>query len=66
MLDFARNAAFWAALGAMLAALGVEIPQALVTHILELLAILSGLIGIIRSLREAGYQVKKEATPPAA
>jgi uncharacterized membrane protein len=64
MFGFLRNSAFWGALGVLLAALGVEIPQEVVTHILEALAILAALVGIIRSLFEHGYRVKLETPPP--
>jgi len=64
MFTFLRNPAFWSSIAAVLAALGVEVPQALLTHILELLAILSGIVGIVRAMLDAGYRVKVEAPPP--
>jgi uncharacterized membrane protein len=63
MFGFLRQSAFWAALGALLAALGVEVPKEFVAHILEVLAILAALVGIIRSMFEAGYRVKVEPPP---
>lgn len=50
-----RNPAFWGSLGALLAALGLEmIPaQQLIEHIIAAVAAVSGVIGIINTLRSA-------------
>lgn len=53
MVAILSNPALWASLGALLAALGLEmIPaQQLIEHIIAAVAAISGIIGIINTLR---------------
>jgi len=39
--------AFWASLGVIIGALGLELPQALWTHVAELIAAASGIVGVV-------------------
>lgn len=56
------NPAFWASLGSLLAALGLEmIPaQQLIEHIIAAIAAVSGIIGIVSTLRAAGHRLRYE------
>jgi uncharacterized membrane protein len=45
------NPALWASLAGLLAAIGVEIPNMLVEHIIEAIAALCGIVGIVFSWR---------------
>jgi len=55
MLGVLTNPAAWASLAGLLAALGVvEISQALLSHVLELVGALAGIIGIVTAMRSHG------------
>lgn len=47
MTDIIRNPAIWAALAAILAALGVELPEHAGETILEWLSVVAGIIAIV-------------------
>jgi len=54
MTDFLTNPAFWAAIAALLAAIGViELEAAMWQHIIEVVAGVSAIIGIIFAARDA-------------
>jgi uncharacterized membrane protein len=53
MKDFLTNPAAWAAIGVLLAAIGVELPQGLIHHICEAIAAIMGIIGILFAARDA-------------
>ena len=65
-MGFLGNEAFWAAVAALLAALGVEIPSQPGDTILEALAMLAALVSIVQSLMRAGhrFQYVKPQQPP--
>jgi len=48
--------AFWASLGVIIGALGLELPQALWTHVAELVAAAAGVVGLISAWRGKGTQ----------
>ena len=52
MIDLLRNPAFWAGVGVILAALGVELPEKAGETILEWLSVISGVIAIIFAIRD--------------
>jgi len=51
-VNLITDPAFWSALGVLLAAVGVEAPRALTTHIAEAIAAISGIVGIIMAWRD--------------
>jgi len=51
--DFLTNPSFWAAIGVLFAAIGVEIPGGLLEHIVEAIAAIMGIIGIVFAARDA-------------
>jgi len=48
--------AFWASLGVILAAVGLELPNALWMHIAELVAAAAGVVGIVSAWLRRGTQ----------
>ena len=57
-----RNPALWASIGALLAALGLEmIPaQQIIEHVIAAVAAISGIIGIIGAMRSAWAERAKQ------
>lgn len=60
--------AFWASIGALLGAIGLEmIPaQQIGEHVIAAVAAVSGIIGIINTLWNAGHRVRYEHAQPDA
>lgn len=65
MLALLSNPAFWASVGSLLAAVGLEmIPaQQLIEHIIAAIAGISGIIGIIGALWQRQTQKETPETP---
>ena len=65
MFELIRNPALWASIGSLLAAIGLEMvpAQALIEHIIALVAAVSGLIGILQTLRSHGYRIQAPVKP---
>ena len=61
-----NNPAFWASLAALLAAIGVIVPEQLPQHLVELFAALAAIIGIVEVWLWGGRAQKVAAPPPTA
>jgi len=65
-MAFISNPAFWGALAALLASMGVQLlpSETLTQHIIEAVASVAALVGVIMTLWEAGHRVHYEKTAP--
>ena len=65
-MSFMRDPAFWGALAALLASLGVQLlpSETLTQHLIEAVAAVAALVGVIMTLWEAGHRVHYEKTEP--
>lgn len=65
-MNVVNNPAFWASIGALLAAVGLEmIPaQQIGEHIIAAIAAISGIVGIVNTLRLAGHRLRYERSEP--
>ena len=52
MMGFLTDPAFWASLGVILAAFGIEIPSVALQHLAELVAAIVGLAGVFFAWRD--------------
>lgn len=57
-----QNPAFWASIAALLAGLGIVVPELLFDHLVAIGAAITGIIGILTSFGEAGHRL--EYKPP--